>query len=470
MARFSRGREGERGITILLVAIAMISILAMAALAVDLVALYTARAETQRAADAAALAAAKMFVFSGYTSNSSIISQTQLCATVSGTASTAAANQAAQSALSQNPVVGQVATLQAVTCDFSHDLVGTTSENPQVTVTVQRTGLPTFFGRIWGAGAGSVSATASAEAFNPSSGTPPPPSPGGLMNIAVGSVKPWLIANDCSGGPSCVQPGPYYFDSSYGIANSGDYMGAPTTFTIINAHNGEAPTRPSQFYALDGPQPNVCPSSSALQCSGIGTGPPGIFYHDNIACSNTAFQYSCGQQISDTDLIKIDTRTPGALAARTQPGVECLIHAASADLGQGQDVINTGPPVTIDGGTNNPNPALQSVSNISRSDSVVTVPVYAGGDPICGSGGCANAETVIGFLQLGIQAVSPSAWAPGPPFSPPPPPGPPLAGSIQAVILNAAPCNPANGGSPPGTATPVVGGALSPIPVRLIRQ
>src|SRR5438270_7435321 len=150
LARFSRGREGERGITILLVAIAMISILGMAALAVDLVALYTAKAETQRAADAAALAAAKMFVFSGYTSNSSIITQSQLCATVAGASSTAAANQAAQSALSQNPVVGQVATLQAVTCDFSQ------AKNPRVTVTIQRAGLPTFSGRIWRAGAGRV--------------------------------------------------------------------------------------------------------------------------------------------------------------------------------------------------------------------------------------------------------------------------------------------------------------------------
>ena len=447
MARFSRGREGERGITILLVAIAMISILAMAALAVDLVALYTARAETQRAADAAALAAAKMFVFSGYTSNSSIISQTQLCATVSGTASTAAANQAAQSALSQNPVVDQVATLQAVTCDFSHDLVGTTSENPQVTVTVQRTGLPTFFGRIWGAGAGSVSAVATAEAFNPSSGTPPPPSPGGLMNIAVGSVKPWLIANDCPGG-GCG--GPFYFTSSYGIANPATYIGKSKTFTLIDAHSGRAPTGPSQFYALDGPQPNVCPSSSALQCNNIGTGTPGIFYHDNIACSNTAFQYSCGQQISDTDLVKIDTRSPGNLAARTLPGVECLIHASSNGLGQGQDVINAGSPVTIDGGPNNPNSALQSITNISRSDSVVTVPVYAGGDPGCSSSGCTNPETVIGFLQLGIQDVTSS-------------------GDIDAVILNAAPCDPANGGSPPGTTLGVAGGALSPIPVRLIR-
>ena len=51
-------RAGERGITILLVAVAMIAVLAMAALAIDVVTLYVARAEAQRAADAAALAGA----------------------------------------------------------------------------------------------------------------------------------------------------------------------------------------------------------------------------------------------------------------------------------------------------------------------------------------------------------------------------------------------------------------------------
>ena len=431
----SRSRNGERGITILLVAIAMISILAMAALAVDIVALYVARAETQRAADAAALAAAKMFVFSGYTSNSSIISQTQLCATVTGTASTAAANQAAQSALSQNPVVGQVATIQAITCDFSQ------AENPRVTVSVQRTGLPTFFARIWRATAGSVSATASAEAFNPS---------GGTVNIAVGSVKPWLINNNscatCSGLP-------LYFTSTYGLMNSGGFIG--NTFAAIGGTfppltlvdtSGGTPPSTNQFYALDPPQPDLCPSNGALSCNQIGTGPPGIHYHDNIACANTAFQYSCGQQIGPGQPVNVDTRSVGSLQVRTEAGTECLIHASSPGLNQGQDVIQSGPPITLDGGPNNPNILLQSVSNISRSDSVVTVPVYDGSN-LCPGGTCNVTTQVIGFLQIGIKDVSP--------------PGQP--GAIEAVILNASGCNPGN------TGTPVVGGALSPIPVRLIQ-
>ena len=51
-----------------LIALAMVSLLAMAALAIDITTLYVARSEAQNAADAAALAGAKMFVTSGITS------------------------------------------------------------------------------------------------------------------------------------------------------------------------------------------------------------------------------------------------------------------------------------------------------------------------------------------------------------------------------------------------------------------
>jgi uncharacterized membrane protein len=54
-------RSGERGQTIILVAVSLVSLLAMAALAIDVVTLYVARSEMQRAADAAAIAGAKAF-------------------------------------------------------------------------------------------------------------------------------------------------------------------------------------------------------------------------------------------------------------------------------------------------------------------------------------------------------------------------------------------------------------------------
>src|ERR1041385_1639825 len=59
----------ERGQTIALVAVGMVSLLAMAALAIDLTTMYVARGEIQRAADTAALAGAKAFVDSGVTTD-----------------------------------------------------------------------------------------------------------------------------------------------------------------------------------------------------------------------------------------------------------------------------------------------------------------------------------------------------------------------------------------------------------------
>src|SRR5260221_3605825 len=60
-------RHQERGITMVLVAVAMVAIVAMAALSIDVVTLYLAREEAQRSADAAALAAARVISVSGIT-------------------------------------------------------------------------------------------------------------------------------------------------------------------------------------------------------------------------------------------------------------------------------------------------------------------------------------------------------------------------------------------------------------------
>jgi uncharacterized membrane protein len=63
-----RGRLGERGQTVLVVALSMLAFLAMTALAIDVANLYMDRHQAQQAADAAALAGAKAVVSFGYTS------------------------------------------------------------------------------------------------------------------------------------------------------------------------------------------------------------------------------------------------------------------------------------------------------------------------------------------------------------------------------------------------------------------
>src|ERR1700692_1553870 len=84
--------SNERGFTMALVAVALVSLIAMAALSLDIGTLYQAKAEAQRAADAAALAAARVISISGITgdpTNQSFSWQT-ICAGESSPASLAA--------------------------------------------------------------------------------------------------------------------------------------------------------------------------------------------------------------------------------------------------------------------------------------------------------------------------------------------------------------------------------------------
>ena len=138
-------RKNERGITIVLVAFSLLALLGMAALAIDIASLYVARGEAQRAADGAALAGAKMFATSGYTSAPTSLASTDICQTF-GPGATAAANRQAEAVAAQNLIAGQPAAVQTITCDV-------TPANPRITVKVQRTGVPSFFGRVWGGAA-----------------------------------------------------------------------------------------------------------------------------------------------------------------------------------------------------------------------------------------------------------------------------------------------------------------------------
>jgi len=448
-APFMSEHRRERGTTILIVAAGMISMLAMLALAIDVVSLYVAEGDAQRAADAAALAGAKVFVSSGFTSG-------QLGDPTSGTAqdlvcngSTGLADLEAQTVANSNPIAGVAATTITTSCTWA-------TSNPQITVTVQRTGLPTLFARIWGARIVSVTRSAKAEAYNPS---------GKSVPIQVHSVKPWLIPNcdpahTTPTNPNCTPAAAYLFDpaTNYGIANLINGSVA-YTFTRVTFPGNKPPSNPPAvaagpppqfpYYAANipiSPPTPYCPSTNAVSCSTVGGGSSQANYLDNIACSGT-FQFTSGQQIGPGQSITVDT--PPGLAKATREGTECLIHADNFGPNLGQDIINpaVGAPVRIRGSYNNPNPALRTASNISRSDSVVTVPVYDGAIPslnLCPSTTCDQTAQVVGFLQLGIQYVDNS-------------------GNLNAVILNAAGVNPANSG------TPVSGGGVSPIPVRLIQ-
>lgn len=422
-----RDRRGERGVSLLLVAAGIFSILAMAALAIDVATLYAANSDAQKAADAAALAGAKMFVMSSSTSGGGV-DPNDVC--TNGTGQTTMANAAALAAAQANTVGGATAQITNVTCIGT---TGTPAPNPRIRVTVGRTDLPLFFGRIFGTRIASVSATATAEAYNNSSAT-------GTTWVQTGSVKPWLVAN-CAPGTSkgCGALNYFFQATTYALNAPTTYLGQRLTLApyYLTANPAGVPT-----YVSDPPTgpppdaPDICPSTSRVSCGGVGGGG----YGDDIACANR-HQVTCGDTLPVSNLnLNVATST------NTTEATECLIHASGTGNFLGQDEFTVaGPPVTITRGANNPNTTIPAGDPIAQSESVVTVPVFNLTTDPCQGGTCTgNTETVIGFLQLGVRNMN-------------------VNGTIHTVVLNAVGCNPA------GSGTPVSGGGVSPIPVRLIQ-
>src|ERR1700722_12557616 len=169
--RKKRQRNGERGNTLFLVAGFLFVMLGIGALAIDLASMYVARNESQRAADSAALAGAKVFVESGCVTLGDCTGQEGLATT-----------RATQAAL-QSLVAGQPVTVQAI--NFTE-----TPQNPQITVQIVSSNLPLYFASAVGiTSAPNVGATATAEAYNPSGAA------GGSPIYCTSCVRPWLIPN-----------------------------------------------------------------------------------------------------------------------------------------------------------------------------------------------------------------------------------------------------------------------------------
>src|SRR6202035_5515183 len=176
-------RRHERGQTILLVAVSLISLLAMAAFAIDIVTLYAARSELQRATDATALAAAKAIADSGFTTIATTDPQY-------GNAQNLAlrmATNAITAATLATPPINLVAGRQPLLVGSpSYDFT-THPGSYQVTVSLT-VNLPTFFSKIWSRSLITMTASATAEAYNPAN-LPT------LTPISPTILKPWLVAN-----------------------------------------------------------------------------------------------------------------------------------------------------------------------------------------------------------------------------------------------------------------------------------
>jgi Flp pilus assembly protein TadG len=402
-------RHAERGQTIVLVAIALVSLLGMAALAIDVTTMYVARGEMQRAADAAALAGAKAFVDSGVTTDNSVTRQTLAQTMI--TSPTGVIN----SILTQNNVSGSAPTLVAATPDF------TRAGNPQISVTLQRTNLPTFFARIWGTKLVTVTASALAEAYNPSN------APAGYPPIAPKCVKPILVANQ---DPKTAGPS-QFVDPTTGAPIATNVIGEAVTLKPCPAGScppvvGDLQFRPAQ---VNPGTANLCPGS----CS-----PPGSVYESSIDCCDSATppanQYTCGivnptPPNPPVDTVLLDPQ----LSTQTNQGLQCITNHPSQDTLDPTDLSAGTGPAKITAGS-----GPQSGNLVTTSRSIATFPIIEdlSATPI----------HVIGFLQVFVDPVTPG-----------------VPTSTPAHILNVVGC-----GNSPGAGPPVLGGGFSPIPVRLI--
>lgn len=346
-------RNGERGSTLFIVAGSLIVLLGIGALAIDVGSLYVARSESQRAADAAALAGAKVFVESGCVTSGDCSSEESI-----------ATDRATQVAL-QNLVEGQAVTVSGVT--FTE-----TPQNPQITVHVQSSNLHVFFaGAIGITSAPNVAATATAEAYNPSGQAGGPP-------FCTGCVRPWLI-------PNC--------DPSY-ATTSGCLLG-PGSSSVADPGCGSGGVIGQSIHIAIGmsPTPTLPSTSTPIQFAAVDDGTGFAGYQKSIVTCNTS-QMTCGKWVNTL---------PKSQIAFPTPAVNTLLHIAPGNTGpgQGQDWIDpTLCPPQIHAGRLNPlvtQGVVAADTAVTTSDSIVTVYLF---DGLLSNPDTPQSVQVRGFAQI----------------------------------------------------------------------
>jgi len=404
--------DRQRGSTLMLSVVAIFLLLGMAAMAIDLLTLYVARTDAQRAADAEALAGAKVFVTSGCTTAANC---------TSGTTATIVKQQA-EDVGSQNKVFGQNANIADADITFPASPTND-AHDPMLQVNVHRV-VPTLLAaaltRMLGGNANgvTVAAKATAEAFNPTGSSTP---------FATSCIKPWLMPN-CdpshvagNQNPLCPTTAGYFIKNNQVVYPT--YYGTGTVGFI-----GE----PWQLHQ------NSVPSQYA-DISFTGTSSSGSVYQSEIETCAPEGALACGGTV---------TVITGNKVGNTNQGTNALINGPAP----GQDTIDTSqpPPFPITAGQKNPLFPPGTVG-ISLSPSIVTVPVSTGA-AVCPGNSCAT-QQVAGFMQLFIQSVGVGAQD-----------------QVNAVILNIAACDVSNSGGSGGGVPPVGSGGTTLIPIRLVRN
>jgi hypothetical protein len=473
-------RPQERGFTMALVAVALVTIIVMAALSIDLGTLYQAKAEAQRAADAAALTAARVVSLSGITGAavaSDLTAWPQICGGATSLATLAAIDVAQAQ---QNFVSGVAIPTPNISVGYSSgNTAGTNADcssvgvnfnvNPTVTVTVTSAKLPIFFARVFSIVPGAktfanitTSATASAEVFNPSSSSP-------MIPVNPRCVKPWIVPNQDPGSTPLkgfVDPATGSI-LSQGVSPNG-VIGE--TFSL-DVDCGRSRGRGGRCVLNEQPQANpganptldyvpgqvlsapiaIAANSKIGACADVNNND----YTEAVAGCDQATVYACG--VAGGNTVEL-TEDPGPPRNDSVNGAQCLINATDATPNSpptnGQDYLAPGAapytyPFQILAGGNSAllaaNPlAATSGSQITSSPSIVSVPIYDNTAPKTLNGFGTTAVTIVGFLQVFINSVDG------------------VSGNINVTVMNVAGCSNA------ATNPPVYG--TSPVPIRLITQ
>lgn len=423
-----RGRRGEQGQTILLVAISIVALLAMAALAIDVVSLYLAKSEIQRAADAIALAGAKAVADSGVTTLSSTDPNLQTAETLAQSMATSVIT-AMLSPSAGNLVSGQAPTLlSGGTINWNQG-----NNNPTITVTLQQTNLPTFFARIFARNSAMTQATATAEVFNPANMSP-------ATQIQEQCVKPWLVANCDPYNAPCAQ-NPIVNPASGAVEDLiGDqfYLSADCYAGQQQCQLHENPPTSLGNLTVDY-VPAVPGTTSIVPACGTAND-----YQASVAgCDPTP--YTCGGGTTPVDWSPTDNPEYNGLSGDTAQGTACLTTDFSDQINYPSPVFSGPPQIKAGSG-----PLAGQL--VTTSNSVVTIPIFEpqnlppNDSPV----------TIVGFLQAFIDSVGPN-------------PGFPLgsrrhSADLHLTVMNVVGCSTTANTNP----TVVGGNGASAIPVRLI--
>jgi hypothetical protein len=275
-------------------------------------------------------------------------------------------------------------------------------------------------------------------------------------------VKPWIVPNrdpgNCPGGV-CA----HFVDTTTGAINNAgvlpngtgvigetfsllaDCTAPGATCTIAGQPKANVSTTPPinpplppnlEYVPGAAVNPSVAvAANSSAACDAVSDA--ASQYAQAIAGCDQTTVYACGgPALSAVDL----SENPSGAAGDTANGAKCLINQ-----GGGQDTLDAGEfPFQIRAHRGNPLVAAGAVANrdvITSSNSIVSLPIYDTANVISQAG--PNNVTVVGFLQVFINAVDPN-------------------GNVNVTVLNVAGC------SNDASKLPLLG--TSPVPVRLITQ